>query len=137
MKSYSWIYILQAQFLHPRATFPPPFGLIYYTAKMIYHWKIHKEGKRGQAESVIQKKAYLRLLKRLILTNYPFLLEKGDEDVRDLVKDRSEGGHDNLKVFSPNENEEILNETIITLKLANNELQQQISELQKKTCSCC
>ena len=104
---------------------------------MIYHWKIHKEGKRGQAESVIQKKAYLRLLKQLILTNYPFLYEKADEDVRDPLEEKSEEIRDGLKVFRLNENEEHLKKTIDTLKSTNDELKKHIYELQNKMCSCC
>ena len=64
----------QAQFLATQAVFPSPFRWVYYLANFVFQFK----GRRGSTNQ--EKRTYLKLLKRLILTKQRKEYAKTDKD---------------------------------------------------------
>ena len=82
LKLYSIKFVLQANFLRKKSTFPPPFQWIYYLARFV-HWCKRGSAKDENNYNQEQKVDYLTLLKELILTKQKNEFENSEEDNRE------------------------------------------------------
>ena len=73
-QTISFVLHFQAQFLATQAVFPSPFRWVYYLAHFVFQLK------RGRASTNQEKRTYLKLLKRLILTKQRKEYAKTDKD---------------------------------------------------------
>ena len=97
----SSFFYFQAQFLLPRAILPPPFRWIYYSAKFVYRFRLHRKAGRGVFQSVWkvialgsgnprtqenqivkQKGSYFKLLRKLIRFKQLSSEENTEENLR-------------------------------------------------------